>query len=81
MGVRVLQEPPHLPIAQGVEEMSEARKCDRCGVLFEGRGHTMYVKEIGITSRWLHVGDMCPRCADKLTKWWKKPSSKKPENS
>lgn len=51
--------------------MSKAKKCDRCGELFEP-----FQEDIWVTERTAFCSaprDLCPECYEQLYKWFKDP--------
>lgn len=54
--------------------MSDAKKCDRCGAVYEPSSKARVVYEFfpkGISTT-KNGGDMCPECAEKFDRWWNK---------
>lgn len=54
--------------------MSDAKKCDRCGRVYEKSTKARIIYEyypsgIGMTK---NSGDVCPKCAAKFDEWWNK---------
>ena len=54
--------------------MSDVKKCDRCGTVYEKTSKSRVIYEyfsagIGMTK---NCGDVCPKCAGKFDKWWNK---------
>lgn len=54
--------------------MSDAKKCDRCGRVYEMSNKARIIFEyfprgVGKTK---NSGDICPECAAKFNKWWNK---------
>ena len=47
--------------------MSDAKKCDRCGVFYEPYYPKIIIKKVsGITAK---VMDLCPVCQDSIESW------------
>jgi hypothetical protein len=64
-------------VSKGEVIMAAAKKCDRCGVLFELKDDKYY--EYGVATPGLFQPvfvDLCPNCKESLDKWYKNPGDK-----
>ena len=58
--------------------MTDAKKCDRCGEYYAPSRKSRVIQEYYATgiSRTTNGGDVCPICAAKFEKWWRKKRKK-----
>ena len=54
--------------------MSDAKKCDRCGEYYVPNNKSRVIQEYYASGigRTRNGGDVCPICAAKFEKWWRK---------
>lgn len=54
--------------------MTDAKKCDRCGEYYVPNHESRVILEYNASGvgRTRNGGDVCPICAAKFEKWWRK---------
>ena len=53
--------------------MSDVKKCDRCGAVYEKGGESRVIHEFGPNGVGMldNGGDVCPECSKEYADWWK----------